>query len=55
MLDSADTQLFERIVRGLQLIISLIVLLASSWFLRRMLTGRWVLVVRPVRHRLGDE
>jgi hypothetical protein len=54
ILDSADTQMFERIVRGLQLIVSLIVLLVSTWFLWPMLTGRRAMLVGLVRHRLGD-
>jgi len=50
-----DTKLIERIVRGLQLAASLLLLISSIWFLRRMLTGRWVLTIRPVHHRLSDE
>jgi hypothetical protein len=54
ILDSADAQTFERVIRGLQLIISLIVLLVSAWVLWPMLTRRRAMLVRRVRHRLGD-
>jgi len=47
--------LLERIVRSMQLVVSTLLLCASIWFLHRMLTGRWVLTVRPVKHRLSDE
>jgi hypothetical protein len=50
-----DWMFIERIVRGLQLVVSLLLLLSSAWFLRRMLTGRWVVTIRPVHHRLSDE
>ena len=49
------TKVLERMVRSFQLVIALVVLLASIWFLRRMLTGRWVGFIRPVQHRLSDE
>jgi hypothetical protein len=49
------TIVLERMVRSFQLAIALFVLLASIWFLRRMLTGTWVGFIRPVKHRLSDE
>jgi hypothetical protein len=55
MLNSEDTQTFERIGRGLQLIVSLIVLLVSAWFLRPMLAGRRAELVGLVRRRLAGE
>ena len=51
----AETITLERVSRGLQLVIALVFLLAATWFLHRMLTGRWVLFIRPVHHRLSDE
>jgi hypothetical protein len=50
-----DWKLLERIIRSLQLVVSSLLLVASIWFVRRMLTGRWVLTIRPVKHRLSDE
>jgi hypothetical protein len=44
-----DAIALERIVRGFQLFFATVVLLSSAWFLRRMLTGRWVVAVAPVR------
>jgi hypothetical protein len=49
------TIVLERMVRSFQLVISLIVLLGSIWFFRRMVTGTWVGFIRPVKHRLSDE
>jgi hypothetical protein len=51
----SDWILLERIVRSMQLFASTLLLVSSIWFVRRMLTGRWVLTVRPVHHRLEDE
>jgi hypothetical protein len=41
--------------RTFQLAIALAILVASLWFCRRMLTGRWVVAIRPVHHRVSDE
>jgi hypothetical protein len=49
------TMVLERMVRSFQLVIALVVLLGSIWFFRRMVTGRWVGFIRPVKHRLSDE
>lgn len=54
-LNVAQTKLVERAVRVFQLLIALAFLLSGIWFLRRMLTGRWVLTVGPVGHRGGDD
>jgi hypothetical protein len=51
----SQTIALERLVRGFQLVIAVAILLAAIWFLRRMLTGKWVAYIRPVRHRLEDE
>jgi hypothetical protein len=48
------TKMIERGVRTFQLVVALAFLLTSIWFLRRMLTGRWVASIRPVHHRLSD-
>lgn len=53
-LNVENTKLLERVVRSLQLIAALALLLGSVWFLRRMVTGRWVGFIRPVHH-LRDE
>jgi hypothetical protein len=45
------TILLERGIRTFQLAIALSILLPSVWFLRRMLTGKWVAAIRPVSHR----
>lgn len=50
-----DAKILERAVRSLQLIATLAFLLGAIWFLRRMLTGRWVAFIRPLHHRPGDE
>lgn len=50
-----DWMFIERIIRSMQLVVSLLLLLSSAWFLRCMLTGRWVVTIRPVHHRLSDE
>ena len=42
-------------LRMLGLILTLLCLLPSLWFLRRMLTGRRVLDVRPINRRYFDE
>jgi hypothetical protein len=47
-----DTIALERVVRGFQLLFSTVALVVAGWFLRRMLTGRWVLLIKPVR---GDD
>jgi hypothetical protein len=44
-----QTMALERAVRVFQLVYSAAALIGSTWFLRRMLTGRWVVDVRPVR------
>jgi len=44
----------ERAIRSLQLILALAVLLAATWFVRRMLTGRWVAFIRPVGYRAQE-
>jgi hypothetical protein len=49
-LSRADAIALERIVRGFQLFFSSLVLLVATWFLRRMLTGQWVVAIAPVRH-----
>jgi hypothetical protein len=49
------TILIERGIRTFQLAIALAILVASLWFCRRMLTGRWVVAIRPVHHRVSDE
>src|ERR1035437_1833270 len=51
----ADWMFIMRIIRGMQLVVSFALLASSIWFVRRMLTGRWVLTIRPVHHRLEDE
>lgn len=51
----AEAQTVERAVRGFQLLVALLLAVVSAWFLRRMLTGRWVAAIRPVHHRLSDE
>jgi hypothetical protein len=48
-LSMADAIALERIVRGFQLFFASVVLLVSAWFLRRMVTGRWVVAIAPVR------
>lgn len=50
-----ETRLLQRVIRVLQLVPSLGILLLAIWFLRRMLTGRWVAFIRPIHHRLSDE
>ena len=49
-----DAIALERIVRGFQLLVATIVLLVSALFLRRMLTGKWVVAIAPVRRRDDD-
>ena len=49
-----ETKTLERVIRGFQLIVAVIALLASVWFVRRMRTGRWVGFIRPVHHRPSD-
>jgi hypothetical protein len=44
-----QTKGLERAIRALQLTYSVGFLLGATWFLRRMLTGRWVADARPVR------
>jgi hypothetical protein len=46
-----QAKVLERGIRTLQLLYSGGFLLGAAWFLRRMLTGRWVADVRPVRGR----
>jgi hypothetical protein len=46
-----QAKVLERGIRALQLLYSGVFLLGAAWFLRRMLTGRWVADVRPVRGR----
>jgi hypothetical protein len=46
-----QAKVLERGIRALQLLYSGGFLLGACWFLRRMLTGRWVADVRPVRRR----
>jgi hypothetical protein len=48
-----QTMALERAIRIFQLVYSAAILLGSIWFLRRMLTGRWVVDVRPVRRPGG--
>jgi len=50
-----DWMFIMRIIRSMQLVVSFALLTSSIWFVRRMLTGRWVLTIRPVHHRLDDE
>jgi hypothetical protein len=50
-----QVRLLERIVRVLQLVFFSGVLLGSVWFLRRMLTGRQVLIISPVGYRKGQD
>jgi hypothetical protein len=50
-----ETKTLERLVRAFFLVVTLAFLLPAIWFLWRMLTGRWVWFIRPVRHRLSDE
>jgi len=50
----SQTIALERMVRGFQLLIVLAMFLGATWFLSRMLTGKWVGFVRPIRHS-GDE
>lgn len=55
-LSVADTQRLESIMRGWALLLDLAFLLPAIWFLWRMLTGRRVLMVRPIhRHQRGTE
>ena len=51
----SQAQTVERVVRGFQLLFAGGAAIASAWFIRRMLTGRWVAAIRPVHHRLSDE
>jgi hypothetical protein len=50
----SQTIALERMIRGFQLLIVLVMFLGAGWFLRRMLTGQWVAYVRPVRHRAEE-
>jgi hypothetical protein len=45
----SQAQTIEQVLRVLTMIPVAIVFLAALWFLRRMLTGRYVLFIRPVR------
>jgi hypothetical protein len=49
-----QAQTIERLIRGAQLLIFLLIAIATAWFLRRMVTGKWVAAIRPVRHRAID-
>lgn len=49
-----QAKVLERVVRGFQLFFSLVLCLSATWFLRRILTGRWVLWIKPVR-RLDED
>lgn len=49
-----QTRWIERAIRSLQLILALAVLLAATWFVRRMLTGRWVASIRPFGYRAEE-
>ena len=49
-----QARLVEQAIRSGQLIFSGGFLLGALWFLRRMLTGRWVVDARPVRRRADD-
>jgi hypothetical protein len=49
-----QTKWIERAIRSGELLFFLVIGLGATWFLRRMLTGRWVVGVRPIRHRSGD-
>jgi hypothetical protein len=53
-LSISEAQTIERLIRGAQLLIFILIAIVAAWFLRRMLTGRWVAAIRPVRHRLID-
>ena len=44
-----QTKVIERMVRSFQLFLSLVLCLSATWFLLRMLTGRWVLWIEPAR------
>ena len=44
-----QTKVIERMVRSFQLFLSLVLCLSATWFLVRMLTGRWVLWIEPAR------
>ncbi len=50
----SQTRSIERAIRSLQLILALAVLLAATWFVRRMLMGRWVAFIRPFGYRSGE-
>ena len=50
----SQTIALERMIRGFQLLIVLVMFLGAGWFLRRMLTGQWVAYIRPVRHRAEE-
>ena len=50
-----QTKVIERMVRSFQLFLSLVLCLSATWFLRRVLTGRWVGLVRPLHPRLSDD
>jgi hypothetical protein len=45
----ATTRVMERVIRSFQLVLALVAVLASAWFLRRMLNGKGVLWLGPVR------
>lgn len=49
-----ETKTVERVIRTFELLFALVPFLGGIWFLRRMLTGKWVAFVRPVHH-LADE
>lgn len=50
-----ETQRLESLVRAFFLAVDLIFLLPATWFLRRMLTGRWVTGLRPIHRYQGDD
>ena len=50
----SQTIALERMIRGFQLLIVLVMFLGAGWFLRRMLIGQWVASIRPVRHRAEE-
>lgn len=46
-----DTKVLERFVRGFQLVVFSVFTLAAVWFLRRMLNGKGVLWIEPIRRK----
>ena len=50
-----NEKLVERLVRSLQLLFVMVVAVAAGVFLWMMLAGEWVVGIRPVRRRPGDE